>query len=236
MLDFIMTAFMSLIVAFIMFQFFNFIKNIFSSSFKSKPLEVRPIDDLIFEIDSNLNIKIDFKFKLKSILKELFEIKDRINSLKTKMENTLDYKYLVTEINIKINYDYEKVKNYYIKQEPVLGSIYYDDLKKELDQIKEALDRIPKEYFIDELVVYEDVATNVLANSLTNNANNLKDLLNSTLITEEDKILVQKQLDQINSYLTKQKDTVENTSIEQIRNDLQINQKYLDSLEIFWLK
>lgn len=236
MLDFIMTAFMALIVAFIMFQFFNFIKNIFSSSFKSKPLEVRPIDDLIFEIDSNLNIKVDFKFKLKSILKELFETKDRINSLKTKMENTLDYKYLVTEINIKINYDYEKVKNYYIKQEPVLGSIYYDDLKKELDQIKEALDRIPKEYFIDELVVYEDVATNVLANSLTNNANNLKDLLNSTLITEDDKILVQKQLDQINSYLTKQKDTVKNTSIEQIRNDLQINQKYLDSLEIFWLK
>lgn len=236
MLDFIITSFMGLIIAFVMFQFFNFIKNIFSSSSKSKPFEVRPIEDLIFDIDSNLNIKVDFKAKLKSILKELFETKDRINSLKTKMENTLDYKYLVTEINIKINYDYEKVKNYYIKQEPVLGSIYYEDLKKELVQIKEALDRIPKEYFIDELIVYEDVATNVLANSLTNNANNLKDLLNSTLITEDDKILVQKQLDQINSYLTKQKDTVKNTSIEQIRNDLQINQKYLDSLEIFWLK
>ena len=150
------------------------------------------------------------------------------------MEHTPDYLKLSTTIDKLIYKDFLDCKRFWSEGLNTNGTIVYDTLIVEADKLKTLLKRIPDTYFIED--VFEgDVSSTVLAKSLTKNSDKLKLLLNNTLITEDDKELIQKQIEQIDTYLTEQKDKVNNTTVGEIRNDLQVNQKYLDSLKVFWL-
>ena len=237
MLDLLMTAFMSVVVASVFFQFFEFMYNLskkINSNIKYEEKKVLNYDDLLFDIESSLDLSLYRKTCLKEELNKLFGLREQIFSLKGKMEHTPDYLKLSTMIDKLIYKDFLDCKRFWSEGLNTNGTIVYDNLIVEADKLRTLLKRIPDTYFIED--VFEgDVSSTVLSKSLTKNSDKLKLLLNNTLITEEDKELIQKQIEQINTYLTEQKDKVNNTTVGEIRNDLQVNQKYLDSLKVFWL-